>query len=186
MLSGPRAVHRRHAAGGHRRACCTTALPDFVDFDPLAPQELRADRRRAASTAIPTRRFESAQDVAMALRALLTGSTAVGTNAHDAAAHAASRSRFCRSSTPAPIRSIEYLTDGITESIINSLSQLERPARRAAQPGLPLQGAAGRSGDRRPGAQRAHDPDRPGLQQGDILNIQAELVDTRDRVAALG
>ena len=76
---------------------------------------------RAAVERDPGRRFESAQDLAAALRALLVGLGGAACRAPRA--RAASRSRCCRSSTP-PDPQLDYLTDGITESIINSLSQL--------------------------------------------------------------
>ena len=71
----------------------------------------------------PARRFESASDLTMALRGLLTGSA--GSNV----ARGMSRSRG-KSLAVMPFTSagtdqqIEYITDGISESIINSLSQL--------------------------------------------------------------
>ena len=95
--------------------------PSCSAFDPLAPSELRAivprcvERDRA-------RRFASAADLGLAFRSLLTGS----------AAKAAGRRPKPRGKSLAVLPfvnegvdpSFEYLTDGITESIINSLSQL--------------------------------------------------------------
>src|SRR4030095_13816750 len=92
-------------------------------FDPLAPAELRPILSRCVDR-VPTRRFESAQDVSMALRSLLTGSGAINTGG--------SKRRGARGKSLAVLPfvnagtdpSTEYLIDGITESIINSLSQL--------------------------------------------------------------
>jgi len=153
------------------------SVPELVAFDPLAPSELRPILSRCVDR-VTTRRFESAQDVAMALRALLTGSAAVGT--------AGSKRRAARGKSLAVLPFInagtdpatEYLIDGITESIINSLSQLG--GLRVVPRSLVF---------RYKGLQA--DPSTVGLalnartiltgrvlQQGEFLNIQAELVDT--------
>jgi len=153
------------------------SVPELVVFDPLAPSELRPILSRCVDR-VTTRRFESAQDVAMALRALLTGSAAVGT--------AGSKRRAARGKSLAVLPFInagtdpatEYLIDGITESIINSLSQLG--GLRVVPRSLVF---------RYKGLQA--DPSTVGLalnartiltgrvlQQGEFLNIQAELVDT--------
>jgi eukaryotic-like serine/threonine-protein kinase len=153
------------------------SVPELVAFDPLAPSELRPILSRCVDR-VTTRRFESAQDVAMALRALLTGSAAVGT--------AGSKRRAARGKSLAVLPFVnagtdpatEYLIDGITESIINSLSQLG--GLRVVPRSLVF---------RYKGLQA--DPSTVGLalnartiltgrvlQQGEFLNIQAELVDT--------
>ena len=153
------------------------SVPELVVFDPLAPSELRPILSRCVDR-VTTRRFESAQDVAMALRALLTGSAAVGT--------AGSKRRAARGKSLAVLPFVnagtdpatEYLIDGITESIINSLSQLG--GLRVVPRSLVF---------RYKGLQA--DPSTVGLalnartiltgrvlQQGEFLNIQAELVDT--------
>ena len=153
------------------------SVPELAAFDPLAPAELRPILSRCIDR-VPTRRFESSQDVAMALRALLTGSAAVGSSA--------SKRRAVRGKSLAVLpfvnagtdASTEYLIDGITESIINSLSQLG--GLRVVPRSLVF---------RYKGLQA--DPSTVGLalnartiltgrvlQQGDFLNIQAELVDT--------
>jgi TolB-like protein len=68
------------------------------------------------------RRFESARDLGMALRALLTGSAAkVSGRRPRARGKSLAVLPFVNSGADPRI---EYLTDGITESIINSLSQL--------------------------------------------------------------
>ena len=149
-------------------------LPDLSAFDPLAPRELRQIVARCVARA-PARRFESSQDLAMALRALLTGS---------AAAHPRQGRTRGKSLAVLPFINagadpqLEFLTDGITESIINSLSQL--PKLRVVPRSLVF---------RYKGLQA--DPATVGLalnartiltgrvtQHGDVLSIQAELVDT--------
>ena len=158
------------------------SLPDLSAFDPLAPVELRAivsrtiDRDRS-------RRFESARDLAMALRSLLTGS---------ASSSAARRRPRGKSLAVLPFvnagadAQYEYIIDGITESIINSLSQLN--GIRVVPRSLVF---------RYKGLQA--DPATVGLalnartiltgrvvQQGDVLNIQAELVDTANEAQLWG
>ena len=151
------------------------SLPQLTAFDPLAPPELRAIVSRCVDRD-RNRRFESAGDLAMALRSLLTGS----------AAKAAGRRPRPRGKSLAVLPfvnegvdpALEYLTDGITESIINSLSQLA--ALRVVPRSLVF---------RYKGLQA--DPATVGLalnartiltgrvvQHGDVLSIQAELVDT--------
>ena len=76
-------------------ACCTIARRISSSFDPLAPQELRAIVARAVERD-PARRFASAQDMAMALRALLTGSTAVAPATHVADARQVARGAAVR------------------------------------------------------------------------------------------
>jgi serine/threonine protein kinase len=153
-------------------------LPDLGAFDPLAPAELRLILSRCVDR-VSTRRFQSAQDVGMALRALLTGSAAVGTSGSKRRAPRGKSLAvlpFVNAGTDA---STEYLIDGITESIINSLSQLG--GLRVVPRSLVF---------RYKGLQA--DPSTVGLalnartiltgrvlQQGEFLNIQAELVDTQ-------
>ena len=144
-------------------------------FDPLIPAELRTILMRCLDR-VPSRRFESAHDLALALQALQSGTVAI----------AGSRRKGTRGKSLAVLPfvnavsdpSVEYLTDGITESIINSLSQL--PGLRVVPRSLVF---------RYKGLQA--DPAAIGLalnartiltgrvvQQGDYINIQAELVDT--------
>ena len=151
------------------------ALPSFSAFDRLAPQELRLIVSRTVDRD-PSRRFDSARDLAMALRSLLSGS----------AAASASRRARGRGKSLAVLpfvnagadQQLEHISDGLTESIINSLSQLS--GIRVVPRSLAF---------RYKGLQA--DPATVGLalnartiltgrvtQQGDTLNIQAELVDT--------
>ncbi len=148
--------------------------PDLSGVDPLAPRELRAIVARSVERN-PERRFESAQDLAMALRALLTGSAAKA--ARQGRTRGKSLAILPFQNTGADPQ-LEYLTDGITESIINALSQIT--SLRVVPRSLVF---------RYKGLQA--DPATVGLalnartiltgrvlQQGDVLNIQAELVDT--------
>ena len=127
----------------------------------------------------PERRFSSARDVALAVRAALTESAAT-----PAPSRRIAQKRRTRSLAVLPFatdtldRETEYLTDGITESIINALSQL--PKLRV----VPRSTVFRYKG-------REHEPGLVGLslgadalvtgrvvRQGDLLKIQAELVDT--------
>jgi TolB-like protein len=123
----------------------------------------------------PARRFESAHDLAMALRVLLTGSASTLPRQARARSKSLAVLPFVNAGADPHL---EFLTDGITESIINSLSQL--PKLRVVPRSLVF---------RYKGLQA--DPATVGLalnartiltgrvtQNGDILNIQAELVDT--------
>jgi serine/threonine protein kinase len=151
------------------------SLPELSAFDPFAPPELRAIVTRCISRD-PRHRFESARDLGMALRALLTGS---------ASGSAAKRPKprgkslavlpFVNSGTDPRL---EYLIDGITESIINSLSQLAglRVVPRSLvfrykglQSDPATVGLALNARTILTGRVRQHD---------DVLNIQVELVDT--------
>ena len=150
-------------------------VSELSDFDAAAPRELRPIVARCLER-VPARRFESASDLAMALRALLSGSTPVGVG----------RRPRTRGKSLAVLPFVnagadpatEYLTDGITESIINSVSQLS--GLRVVPRSLVF---------RYKGLQA--DPSTVGValnvrtiltgrvsQQGDYLTIQAELVDT--------
>jgi eukaryotic-like serine/threonine-protein kinase len=149
---------------------------EIGEFDPGAPTELRVIVARAIARD-PARRFQSAQDLGMALRGLLTGSSGSGVTRRP-------RTRG-KSLAVLPFvnagadPALEHVADGITESIINSLSQLS--GIRIVPRSLAF---------RYKGLQA--DPATVGLalnartiltgrvaQYGDVLNIQAELVDTR-------
>ena len=145
------------------------------ELDGVAPRELQPIVSRCLERT-PSRRFESANDLAATLRALLSGSTSV----------AVSRRPRMRGKSLAVIPfvnggadpTIEYLTDGITESIINSISQLS--GLRVVPRSLVFRFKDLQS-----------DPSTIGValnartiltgrvtQQGEFLTIQAELVDT--------
>jgi serine/threonine protein kinase len=174
MLTG-----RRLFAGTTPQEIIASLMHDSVrelaPFDPLAPPELRAIVSRAIERD-RERRFESAHDLAMGLHSLLTGSAGAGP-ARRAKARGKSLAVLPFVNAGADPQ-IEHIADGITESIINSLSQLA--GLRVVPRSLVF---------RYKGLQA--DPATVGLalsartiltgrvvQQGDVLNIQAELVDT--------
>jgi len=124
------------------------------------------------------RRFSSASDVALALRALLTESS----QSHATFGPAKRRSR-ARSLAVLPFTSLavesdtDYLADGITESIINSLSQL--PKLRVVPRGTVFAYKKRNVHARSVGLALNVDSIVTGrvVQQGGLVNIQAELVD---------
>ncbi len=144
-------------------------------FDPGAPMELRAIVSRSIERD-RNRRFGSAQDLAMALHGLLTGSGTMSVRRAKPRGKSLAVLPFVNAGADPHL---EHIADGITESIINSLSQL------AGVRVVPRSLAF-----RYKGLQA--DPATVGLalnartiltgrviQQGDVLNIQAELVDTQ-------
>jgi serine/threonine protein kinase/tetratricopeptide (TPR) repeat protein len=147
--------------------------PAMSNVDPLVPPELRAIITRAVERD-PAKRFESTPDVAQALRALLSGSAVRLTRQPRPRGKSLAILPFVNAADP----QLDYLTDGITESVINSLSQL--PNVRVVPRSLVF---------RYKGLQA--DPAAIGMalnartiltgrvtQVGDILHIQAEMVDT--------
>ena len=152
------------------------AITDVGAFDPAAPLELRTIVSRSIARD-RARRFQSAADLAMALRSLLTGSTTTaGTQRRRTRGKSLAVLPFVNAGAD-PL--LEHVADGITESIINSLSQLA--GLRVVPRSLAF---------RYKGLQA--DPATVGLalnartiltgrvvQHGDTLNIQAELVDTQ-------
>jgi serine/threonine protein kinase len=96
-------------------------VPDMSALELVAPKELRQIVGRAVDR-VPSRRFESAHDVALALRALLTGSatSSLGPKSRTKGKSLAVLPFVNAGAEPAT----EYLIDGICESIINSVSQL--------------------------------------------------------------
>ena len=141
-------------------------------------RELCARSSRAPSSAIRPGASSPRTISALALRALESGST-IGSIGAAAGARPRGKSLAILPFVNAGVDpALEYLTDGITESIINSLSQLD--GLRIVPRSLVF---------RYKGLQA--DPATVGLalnartiltgrvvQQGDVLNIQAELVDT--------
>jgi len=150
------------------------ATSDLSAIDPLAPKELRTIVARMVDRD-PARRFESAHDVAMALRVLETGSGVAVTRSARPRGKSLAVLPFVNAGADPQL---EYLIDGITESVINSLSQLS--GLRVVPRSLAF---------RYRGLQA--DPATVGLalnartiltgrvtQHGDLLVIQTELVDT--------
>ena len=152
------------------------SAPDLSVIEAAAPAELGAIVSRATARD-PERRFGSAHDLALALRAL-ESSTSPASSSVSRRSRARGKSLAVLPFLNAGFDpKLEYLTDGITESIINSLSQLN--GLRMVPRSLVFQYK---------GLQA--DPATVGLalnartiltgrvvQQGDVLNIQAELVD---------
>jgi len=92
---------------------------DLSSFDPLAPQELRAIVARMVERD-PARRFDSAMAVAGALRGIMSGSAVRMPRVSRTRGKSLAVFPFVNAADP----TLDYLTDGIAESIINSLSQL--------------------------------------------------------------
>jgi serine/threonine-protein kinase len=117
-------VGRRLFAGGTPQEVLAKVLhqtaADLPPIDSLAPPELRAITVRCIERD-PARRFASAEHVSAALRALLSGSAARTLRPARARGKSLAVLPFVNAAGP----ELDYLTDGITESIINTLSQLE-------------------------------------------------------------
>ncbi len=174
MLSGRPLFH-----GGTPQEVVASLMHDsrpvLTAFDPLAPPELRAVVSRAVERD-RERRFASAQDLCMALQSLMSGS---GVTTGDRKPRVRGKSlAVLPFLNPGGDPQLEYIADGITESIINSLSQISgiRVVPRSVV-------------FRYKGLQA--DPATVGLalnartiltgrivRHGGMLNIQAELVDT--------
>jgi serine/threonine protein kinase/Tfp pilus assembly protein PilF len=175
MLTG-----RRRFAGATPQEVIANLMHDsgrgLEPFDPLAPVELHAIVSRAIERD-RDRRFGTAQDLGMALRSLFSGSAAAApTRRVKARGKSLAVLPFVNAGADPRL---EPIADGIAESIINSLSQLAGV--RVVPRSLVF---------RYKGLQA--DPATVGLalnartiltgrvvQQGDQLNIQAELVDTQ-------
>jgi len=150
-------------------------VPELQEFDALAPTELRQIVLRCIER-IPARRYESASDLGLALRVLLSGSTAIG----------GSRRPRVRGKSLAVLPFVnsgadpatEYLTDGITENIINSVSQLS--GLRVVPRSLVFRYKGLQSDPATVGAALNTRTILTGRvsQQADYLTVQAELVDT--------
>ena len=149
------------------------APPDVPALGSQIPAELRLIVARAVERD-PARRFQFASDIAAALRALLSGSAVRLPKPSRVRGKSLAVLPFVNAANP----ELEYLADGITESIINSLSQLENI--RVVPRSLVF---------RYKGLQS--DPATVGValnvrtiltgrvtQHADTLTIQAELVDT--------
>jgi serine/threonine protein kinase/Tfp pilus assembly protein PilF len=129
----------------------------------------------------PSERFQSARDLAFALRATLTDS-ATGS----IAATVAPKKKQTRSIAVLPFVNVgsdantEYLSDGITETLINHLAQLPKMRVIARATAFRYKGTATDA----TAAGRELDVDMivtGRVQQfGEMLRIQAELVDVRD------
>jgi serine/threonine protein kinase len=156
----------------------TDSAHDLTVLEAMAPREMVAVVSRCLQR-VPANRFQSATEVGSALRGLVSGalSSAIGVAG-------ARRARRGKSIAVLPFvntgadPATEYLTNGITENIINSLSQLS--GLRVVPRSLVFRYAGQQT-----------DPATIGLAlntrtiltgrvspQGEYLSIQAELVDT--------
>ena len=174
MLTG-----RRLFAGATPQEIIASLMHDSVrelaPFDPLAPPELRAIVSRAIERD-RERRFESAHDLAIALHSLLSAVAGTG-SAPRARARGKSLAVLPFVNAGADPQ-IEHIADGITESIINSLSQLA--GLRVVPRSLVFRYKGLQADPATVGLALSARTILTGrvLQQGDVLNIQAELVDT--------
>ena len=128
---------------------------------------------------LASRRFDSAADVAIALRALLSGSTILTDSREVRKTRGRARSlAVLPFATAGADSSIEYLVNGITESIINSLSQLG--GLRVVPRSLVFRYRGLQADPAAIGAALNARTILTGTvsQQGESLTIQAELVDT--------
>jgi eukaryotic-like serine/threonine-protein kinase len=161
------------------------SIPELSAFDPLAPPELRSIVARMVERE-RNHRFDAAADVAMALRSLLTASTGTGGTTGRRAKPRGKSLAVLPFINAGADPELDYIIDGITESIINSLSQLDGV--RVVPRSLVF---------RYKGLQA--DPSTVGLalnartimtgrvmQQGDTLVLQAELVDTANEAQLWG
>jgi serine/threonine protein kinase/tetratricopeptide (TPR) repeat protein len=127
---------------------------------------------------VPERRFHSARDLAFALRALLGDSGVERDLARPRAARQRERSLAVLPFTNlSSDRELDYLSDGLTESLINTLAQLPRLR---VVPRATVFRYKGRSLDpRAAGIELNAQTLLTGrvLQHGDRLDVQAELVD---------
>lgn len=178
MVTGDR-IFRRNTPAESLAAILKEDPPDLL----AAGRNITPEFARVVGHCLekdPAERFQSAADLALALRALTTDSSVGLTGAPLKKA----KRPPSKSLAVLPFANVgsdpatEYLADGITESIINSLSQL---------PGLRVVSRS--TVFRYKGRDTALETIGLALnvrslvtgrvmQQGDILNIQAELVDT--------
>jgi serine/threonine protein kinase len=147
--------------------------PDLSAVDPLAPAGLRTITARCIERDFE-RRFGSAQEVSAALRALLAGSLPKLPRQGRARGKSLAVLPFVNAADP----ELDYLTDGITESIINSLSQLEHV--RVVPRSVVFRYKGLQTDPATVGAALHARTILTGRvsQHGDMLAIQAELVDT--------
>lgn len=170
MVSGQRAFSRPSAADT-LAAILGQDPPELGKSGREVPPEFEAVIRRCLEKN-PGERFQSARDLAFRFREMLSGSTS-----HDKALNSLAVLPFANAGGDPDA---EYFSDGITETIINNLSQLGK-----------LRVAARTTVFRYKG--RDADPQTIGrdlnvramltgkvVQRGDNLRIQADLVDTAD------
>jgi serine/threonine protein kinase/tetratricopeptide (TPR) repeat protein len=123
MISGKRAFPNQSMMGMMTSILRDTP-PDLASLAPGVPSELTRLVNQCLEKS-PQRRLQSAQDLAAQLRAILSAQTQTNTASGTAAAVIDSIAvlPFTNSNNDAEN---EYLSDGITENILNSLAQLGR------------------------------------------------------------
>ena len=158
--------------------------PDYPFLDPDTPPDVRQIVLHCMEKD-PQNRFQTARDLAMALRALMIQSGNVRVQVGKTKKRRSAR-RAIQSIAILPLEntggntSTEYLSDGITESLINGLSQLPKLRVMARSTVFRYKG-------------QPIDPLKLGqeldvaavltgrvVQRGDMLSIQVELVDVSD------
>jgi eukaryotic-like serine/threonine-protein kinase len=153
------------------------SAPDLSTLDPLAPHAIGAIVRRALERD-PAHRFDSAHEMATTLRPLLSSSSGAAARPHRTS-KPRGKSVAVLPFTNAAGAELEYLSDGLAESIINSLSQID--TLRVVPRGVAfrykgLQADPATLGD----ALNARTILTGRItKHGDVLSIQTELVDTR-------
>src|SRR5262249_6951066 len=175
MLTGQRAFSRPTAAET-MAAILNEDLPELKDSGKQNPPELEAVVAHCLEKN-PQERFHSAHDLVFALRAITRGSGGVK------AVAAPRRSKSIDSLAVLPFLNAsadpnaEYLSDGITESLINALSQL--PKVRVTARSTVFRYKAGDADPQAIGRElnvRALLMGRV-VTRGDVLSVQADLVD---------
>jgi TolB-like protein len=178
MVAGHRAFSRPTAAET-MTAILNEDPPEIKDSAKQIPPELSAVLAHCLEKN-PQERFHSAHDLAFALRAILRGSAiskAVPVSRRRSTIDSLAVLPFLNASADP---NAEYLSDGITESLINGLSQLPKIRVTARSTAFRYKG-------------RDVDPQAVGrelnvrallmgrvVQRGDALSIQVDLVDVAD------
>jgi eukaryotic-like serine/threonine-protein kinase len=153
------------------------SAPDLSTLDPLAPHAIGAIGRRSLERD-PAHRFTSAQEMGAALRALLSSGSGAAVKI-PRAARARGKSVAVLPFTNAAGPELDYLSDGLAESIINSLSQID--ALRVVPRGVAFRYKGLQADPATLGAALNTRTILTGrvAKHGDVISIQTELVDTR-------
>ena len=174
MLMGRRAFDRATAADTIA-AILTEAAPRVHVSDPQAPAELGQIVAQCLEKQ-PDDRFQSARDLAFNLRGLGSRPVAVAVAGPPDAIDSLAVMPFVNASGNPDT---EYLSDGIAETLINSLSQM--PRLRVVPRSKAFRYKGQDIDHRKVGRQLKVRALLTGkvLQRGDTLNVQAELVDVQ-------
>ena len=158
------------------------SAPDLSSFDPLAPQELRAVVARAVRAQIPRGASRRRRTWARRCARCSPASAVRLPRTSRTRGKSLAVLPFVNAAGP----QLDYLADGITESIINSLSQLGTIRVVPRSLVFRYQRPPGRSGDGRRGAERPHHPDRPGHAARRRAQHPGRARRHDQRIAALG